>query len=35
VKATSEIEATDSTTKAMKGDILNLSKLTYGLVVVA
>jgi len=29
-----EIEATDLTTKAMKGDISNLSKLPYGLVVV-
>jgi broad specificity phosphatase PhoE len=29
-----EIEATDVTTKAMKGDISNLSKLPYGFVVV-
>ena len=29
-----EIEATDQTTKGMKGDISNLSKLPYGIVVV-
>lgn len=29
-----EIEATDTTTKAMKGDISNLSKLPYGIIVV-
>lgn len=29
-----EIEATDLTTKAMKGDISNLSKLPYGIIVV-
>lgn len=29
-----EIEATDQTTKGMKGDISNLSKLPYGVVVV-
>jgi len=29
-----EIEATDQTTKSMKGDISNLSKLPYGIVVV-
>ncbi|MEM0357487.1 MAG: hypothetical protein QXL77_03840 [Candidatus Bathyarchaeia archaeon] len=29
-----EIEATDATTKAMKGDISNLSKLPYGFIIV-